>query len=492
MKSVLYLFSYIFLGIYITGCQEDPGSLTLPNDGLDKDYILAFTDSTTVRTSTVLLDSIPTSDLGALLLGKYSDEKLGRVEATPFFMLGIGPTAFKKGPHSTVTFDSLVLMLQYSGYYQGDTLQSQSFEVREIVEDFNLFPISNFWAQELDLFRPGAQDLREFLYPINSLYNKSEFEANPFLTLGTFSVAPRPNTTIGAVVNNTTVRFRSSKRVRLDPVLGQSWLTEMQKDSGAFSTQNNFLHVLKGVTIRSTSPDASSIFGIDTDSTGTDGLRHSRLKIRMYYKENNVQKTYDFPLLLNSYNFTNISADYTGTKLESIAMDGEVPSTITDHQTYVQSGVGLLTKIRFPHLKKLLDVPGLIRINNARLIIEPIKTNIPGSPFPRTNPFPENLILFQTDTRNLPLMTMKQDFTDVTLQASLQEDLIHNTTLGYSFPITQYIQAILDSESNSEAALLLSMPQGQILRTVDRIYLGDGQGGDFRMRLEVYYLKQKQ
>src|SRR6187551_2831865 len=87
MRGFFHLFVCILFTLGLSSCQQDAGFLTLPDD-LDKNYSLAYTDTITLATSTVLLDSIPTSNTGALLFGKYQDPKLGLVDAKAFFQVG--------------------------------------------------------------------------------------------------------------------------------------------------------------------------------------------------------------------------------------------------------------------------------------------------------------------------------------------------------------------------------------------------------------------
>ena len=57
-------------------CNNEPGSLGVAYSTVDKDYAVVLVDTIKVAASTVLLDSIPTSGTGSILIGRYSDPNL--------------------------------------------------------------------------------------------------------------------------------------------------------------------------------------------------------------------------------------------------------------------------------------------------------------------------------------------------------------------------------------------------------------------------------
>ena len=72
-----WLMRTCFLGLVSTlvvfGCTSEPSTLGLIYGDFDKDYGVVLVDTITVDVSTVLLDSIPTSATGTLLVGGYED-----------------------------------------------------------------------------------------------------------------------------------------------------------------------------------------------------------------------------------------------------------------------------------------------------------------------------------------------------------------------------------------------------------------------------------
>ena len=107
---------------------EDPNELGL---GLVDDNIAGkYTDTLTVNVSTVYLDSLATSGTGNMLAGQYTDPHSGTVLANTFFQVGLGSATWTVA--ADATFDSLTLLLPYSGYSYGDTTQAVTYNIHRL------------------------------------------------------------------------------------------------------------------------------------------------------------------------------------------------------------------------------------------------------------------------------------------------------------------------------------------------------------------------
>jgi Domain of unknown function (DUF4270) len=139
-KSLLASFILSFC-LFLTAC-EDPQEIG--SEVFVQDIGVLYTDTLTVDASTILLDSIVTSNTANLLVGRYTDPTLGLVEASSYFHIAnadtlrsVVDTAGKKA----VTWirypskaDSIRFILPYS-LYQGDTLQRQTFKVSQLADN---------------------------------------------------------------------------------------------------------------------------------------------------------------------------------------------------------------------------------------------------------------------------------------------------------------------------------------------------------------------
>ena len=93
-------------------------------------------DTFDLITYTVQEDSIITDNAANIVLGSYTDPKLGSFDASFYTQLLLGGTTPNFGDASTIVLDSFVLALEYTGYY--GALTPQNFEVYEMDESIYL------------------------------------------------------------------------------------------------------------------------------------------------------------------------------------------------------------------------------------------------------------------------------------------------------------------------------------------------------------------
>jgi len=454
-RGLLWLVAPLAFGLY--SCSDSGSSLGTGFTS-ESDFGVGFIDTMTVRTSTVMLDSVPTSGTGTLMLGQYNDPKLGVIESQVFMEMSNG-TGWSQ-PSTNATFDSMVLILPYSGYYYGDTLGTTEVHVYQATKTFTTYKLPLFWQYE------GRQPY--FTAPSGYFFNSSHVDYDNTTELGSKIFKPHPH-------------GKDSIHIRLPDDLGKTWLAEAKKTNNYFQSVTTFLDHFKGVTVKSAS--GSSIFGISGD----------KVKIRIYYKdlvsELITQLKYELPYTSSSFAFNRITADRTGTPLENLGNPKKIiDSRETGNEAYIQSGLGLLTKIEFPYLQSVKDIDGMQIVSSASLTIEPVKTT-----FPKTTALPQTLVLFQTDKSNQPIGPLQMDYSRTEQSATIFFDNEFGVNTGYTFYMTQYVQALLNNPQTQAngTALLLSTPLSDFLNTVNRATVGGGQHPEYRMRLNIYYTFKK-
>lgn len=463
----------------LAGCKEDVGVLDTAEGSLREDYTLVFTDTATVKASTVLLDSFPTSGGDYLLVGKYNDDKLGVVESEAYFQISMGSSAYWK-PSPNIHFDSMVLTMYRANYYQGDTTMEQTFEVREIDEQFQSYSIDRFWVDQNHYSYLTANNF--------AFYNTSTLGVKSGTPLGSFKLKRRRSK-------------MDSVTVRLDQSVGEKWLQEALKLTGSpFNSNNDFLKFFKGISIRNVS-GGGSVIGLLRHEVSDDknNQNNDKILIRYYYHEFNeglkVAKRVDFVSLKDvDIKFNHITADRSsltsGLKNLSAATN-EIPSEQTSGETYVQSGVGVVTKVYFPHLKELLNLPNLLQVTDAKLVFRPI-----AKTFNSIHPLPSQMVLFTTDRSNFPRGLVGADYSGAnSVQiASITVDNESETTSGYSFSITQYVKAFLNSNGGDsrDRAFMLSTPIVDLEGTTNRVIIGGGSHPRYNVQLEIHYLKRNE
>jgi hypothetical protein len=440
---------------FVTSCNNDPGSLGLAYSTVDKDYAVILIDTIKVAASTVLLDSIPTSGTGSILIGGYSDPKLGVLKAEGYFQVGVGD-AWE--PADNAIYDSLVLVVNYSGYHYGDTSNTGTFIVHRITAPFKTYNLTQFWVDE-----------RQYsaLYQQSSLYNSSAIRYDVSV-LGSKTFRPRPNSD-------------DSVTIRLEDGLGREWFDLAKNESVTITQQDKFIEYFKGLSIAMSSvPEAVLGFAAD------------EIKVRLYYREyadeKLVQRVHEFPFTANLSYYTRISADRTGTALEFLNNDNdELSAGKTEDEVFVQAGTGVVAKVSFPYIRKMIDLEDLLIVNEAKLILEPVADS-----YNEKFSLPRNLTLFETDKSNLPLAQIYADYNVTEVQrASISIDPEFDKTSGYVFTITQYMQSLLSTEGNLQRGLLIMPLLDEINKGVERAYLNAGTGSAYRIKLKIWYTQKK-
>ena len=115
MKRFLLL---CLLSASLCGCVDENSHLghTL----VESSFYNVHVDTCTVDISTVLEDSIVTRGDSICQIGHYRDDTWGMVTAA--YYAEYSTASFTPNENYSYTLDSLVLVMQHSGHYWGDTL----------------------------------------------------------------------------------------------------------------------------------------------------------------------------------------------------------------------------------------------------------------------------------------------------------------------------------------------------------------------------------
>jgi hypothetical protein len=213
------------------------------------------------------------------------------------------------------------------------------------------------------------------------------------------------------------------------------------------------------------------------------GFNSAKLKVRIYYRRKDsdgVLKnlTYDFPLT-NSFNqFNNIKADRTGTTIASLATTKILPSEATGNVSFIQSGVGLYTKVEFPTLKSFLK-------KNRYVILDAILEVplVPGTYEGATPPM-NVLASYTTDVSNIISGGVPGNGNDV-LRASIRYDREYSTNTKYLFSMTTFFNSEIKSNAPTITPLALVSPN--LFSELNRVVIGNRFHPTNKIKLKIYY-----
>jgi hypothetical protein len=374
-----------------------------------------FTDTLTVRMSTVLADSVRTSNPDVFLAGRYVDPLFGTITASSFIRMSLG---FQLDLGTTAVYDSLVLYTPYN-YTYGDTLPAQTLAVHRI---------------------------REVIDPLKTYYNNSTllYDAAPLATR-TFQARPQ---TSGAL------------SFKLPDDLGKELFALSGQTAG--QTNAEFSKILGGLAII---PDAknTAVLGFPgmIGSTGNTGIT-SPLSLRLWYHTTTDTTSKSFPL--NAVvatqsggtvraGFNGVTADRTGTPLGTLKPLQPVPASNTGGRTFVQDALGVRTKIEIPYFKSLAQ-NGPIAINRAELSIKPDLTAVQAGLSP-----PSYLLLIETNSTNrvqyatngLAAIVLNDVGTGVSDPPSV---LFDSRFKNYTWRLATHLNAVLSGSTKNESFLL--------------------------------------
>lgn len=404
-----------------------------------------ITDTVTINTSTYLLDSIPTAGNG-LMIGHVNDQTLGTVFSQTYFQ--IVPESVNAGNlPDDATLDSTALHMKYSGFWYGDTSVTQDLAVHQLSERIVL-PYDN------GIKEPEEQNV---FSGSPTFYNISKFKYDA-QTIGTLSFKAKPTS-------------KDTLLLPLQNTVGASLMNLIKQGDIKVTNTEEFLNYFKGLTITAGSNGNSIIGYTDTVKlklyyhyTGTDGLKK------------NAQLT--FALYNNSYQFNNISSDRNGTPLSAINLaNRNLPASQSNNNTFVQAGVGLVTRINLPYLSYISERERGA-INKAELVVEvePLTE--------RTYDLPKQLVLLVANRYGKPMSVLSDPLTN-TSSLPLRSDPNNPEKYYYSFPLTEYVSQAFTTYNNT--SLFLSLPVSDLGKSFSRAILGSPENAKATVKLKITY-----
>jgi hypothetical protein len=432
---------------------EDPTTLSVSRAFSGNNLQTIFSDTFSVVTSTVQMDTFLTNGTGTVLLGSYHDDLLGKVTASSYFQVTPVGT-FQPDYHSY--FDSMVLVLNYNHTFTGDTTQLLKFNGYQLTQPMVIRP------------QPvGSLKLSAFNYGAGFFSSSSFTHASTPLFSGKTRIYPHTD----------------SVSFRLPDKLGASWFSIAQRDSAhMFTYTGNFVNAFfYGLYLEADPATLSSVVGFDA----------KKLKIRIYYKKtvgDLLKRTFqDFTIYLPStssssssstsnYQFNHIETDRSGTKLSSLKPGEALSSGITDNAAYLQSGTGLATRLDFPSLKSFFANQPSYILNAASLVVQPVQGTYPKNLLP-----PSQIQLFLTDQSNIPITGVSSGGT-----ANISYDYEFGINTQYTFPIYQYIFGQVKSGTNFINPLLM-VSSGSQGSNAKRLIVGDRFHKNTKIKLQILY-----
>lgn len=423
----------ILLAISLSACQNltDDG-LIVGDEETNSNLKVIKIDTLTVQFSTFKFDSLITSNASRILIGQYNDPIFGKIKASGFFELQ--PTSF--AIDDDAIFDSICMVLKYDDYYINDTLQPCTYHVRRISEN--------------------VKPEEDYFYTTSSLTTYSQ-------PLGSKTFLPRPLTEA------------DSLHIKLSPSFGYQIFEKIQDNE--INTEDEFLEFLKGIQIEADENDNSCILGF------SNATSESMLRIYYSLEEAGEMVSYHYDMKMDVTStpakfFNRIVSDRNGTDLAILSNQSITLSDVDANKlAFIQSGIGIVTKIEFPYLKDIYDIPGQVSVLDAKLYLNPKLGT-----YSTWQPLPETFEIYQVNRKNY-LGSQMYDTAGNVLMANLNTENSEFQNIYYTVDMGIYIEGLLQSDYEDGTAFILKPVN--LNTTTDRVVFNTRNTSEIKTYLEL-------
>jgi hypothetical protein len=433
---LLALLSLVAVAASCTNTVSDIG-IGLPSANTDTGAYLI--DTVTIRASTVLRDSVPSSNSAYLFVGQYTDPLLGKLSARSAFRLGL-PNGY--APDPTAIFDSVTLILKPDAYRYGDTTKTQA-----LVEVHRLrSPISNTQ------------------YSFTS----------PRLTRMDYDSVNRLNASANGGTLAPVGRARPSARTLRLPLtrtFGQTLLSMGQ--TGRLTTQDELDAFLPGLVITPATNDEAAI--IRLSATAADA------GVNLYYHlpaDPTTAITSSFSLDNGGRHYFQVRANRNVAAINNLPRTSlqSVASARTGERTVIEGALGLQTRLEFPYLNNLRQFGNNLTVTNAQ-----ITASVPTNTLTPFVPVPPALGIYYTDAGNRPTGLYQSMAVAYTTGISTTTGIEEGT---YNWLVTSYVQGVLKNTIANNGLLLASATPD----VPSRVILGGPRSVQNKLVMRVYFI----
>ena len=448
------LLSILLFGIFFS-CN-DKGNFDIGSGLVDTESSIYETQDFTVSLSTVIIDSIRTSQASRLLVGKHSSNVTGSLETVSYFSINMNSDLASINKNEVGEFlDSLKLTLHYSDFYIGDTTKQVTIQLFRLTDRLKYVKNTEFG---------------------DHFYNTTSFphEANP---IAEFDFFPEPTrrerNKRDSIVLNVDLGF-AQDLIDFD----QNYLN---KGDDATDQKEKYQDFIKGFALKLKSDDLILSFGADTANVKFDLYTHMP---DYYDRVNRYRISIASGISSDKNNFIQAISDRSTTAFAPLNNQKEsLPSVNSGDRTFVQGLGGIVTRVDFPNMNDVFAYDDRV-IVKAELILYASQEN---------DSIPKVLNFLEVGKNNLignALMVQKGSQTEY-LRADRRQDKNHYDHYYYATDITQFLTSKLGNyHFDTNNGLIVTVPMADLQSKTDRLILnGENTPRNFSPKLKLYFLK---
>jgi hypothetical protein len=407
-KNLLKLqnISILLISVFFFAC-ENPTDIGIDFGGTGVGTSI-FTDTVSIKTSTLLADSNVTGRSSFLLTGITEDPVFGKIKSIGYFQPTLRLQADSVAPFILKTgaiADSVRLRIVNTGLVFGDTLPLGTFGIHRLQNSMSF--TKNYNGEEGIPYDPNPL----VKFKINSrTFKNATFDS----TVAFYVTLPKSI---------------AEELVRLSPTVGRS--------------NSIFNSSFKGFAIVPES-DVKAVYGFNTGAFAS-----ATCTFITYWHYANESSNFAYEFDLNGARHSQLQIDRSGTDLALLNQSNREIGPINGN-TYIQSGSGIGTKIDLSNLKNL---GRNIRISKAILEFKLDETMF-SSQIPKVF----NHVLGELDAQNKQIRNSANKLLYVTPIGSDLSGLTYklvDSTNSFNVDITNFAQKITNNTKLNTAILLM-------------------------------------
>jgi hypothetical protein len=430
LRISLFLLPVILI---IVSCTDE--NFSIGGNFIDKEMRIVYIDTSTVKMSTVTIDSLVTSGNEMILAGRYGDTITGITSSTAFLTYSVpGITTFPESRE--IIFDSVDMVMVLNGESTGDTTTYHTFNIYPLLEAIELPVDEEFYNTD-----------------------KTDYSPSP---IASFTIKPKPET-------------GDTLTVRLPDDLGNDLLNIIvNDDKEVLGTQDRFSAYFKGLAVGPGELN-NCILGFFLSDTSMS------MKIYYHYIESSriVGNVTISPLKPRSFYGT--QTDRSGTIFWDLHKN-EISSKLTKNIAFAQSLTATCIKFEIPYLNNLLETGDIITVTEAKLKIKPLKGT-----YSKVNPLPPSLSMYILDKNDVTMGYLANSSENDLQTGNLVVDDVLDFETYYSYTITEYINNQLGSLENDKKNMTIMLPQNRISKCLSTLILGNNPQ-EPNIELQISYM----
>jgi len=395
------------ISLFLSSCDAPK---EIGSDLFSVEVGLNYTDTLTVNSSTVLLDSIYTGPNKSFLLGSYFHPELGYVTADVYTQIANADSLNSK---ENSILDSLKMSLVYTNF-QGDLTQPQSIKIYRLKD--SLSRSASYFTNSTASYFPEV--LKTLTFKPNPIFAKS--------------------------VNGDSVKY-DTLNFHMGLALGKELMSKYT-DKSISGGGSSFRDFFRGFYIQTVETKKAALLNFSPAYSKMTLHWHNPGDTLKYYLNYYFSLSNTYTPEFNA-RFNQIRSKKVGLLANLVKSGDKLSSLKTNNTSYVQAGTGIATKIDLPYLTKLRGNNN-IAVNKAELVFQGADNLDLGQTLAQ-------LSLIEPDGSGKPIRnTYGLKYFVAESAAGVQTANYNSSTNTYSFNVTRLMQSYLTGNKDNLGFLL--------------------------------------